>query len=106
MKRIIADLSVLATLVVCVVVAHALERSSISISRFSGRHFWLIWIAVMILAALVRATLGQVVSSRGSSLRSELIEWFGVAVVANLLLVLSDVLWHPEYSFETVFVSG
>jgi hypothetical protein len=102
MQRIIVDLILMSVLVGGDIALVAIERRSVEVSRFTGEYWFILWPAALSLAAAFRAIVGLL--RKEKSLRYGLSEWFSVAVLANALIVLLDVLWHPEYSLKTVIV--
>jgi hypothetical protein len=105
MWRIVVDLIVIFVLVGGDIALRAVEQRSVDVSRFTGEYWFIIWTAAMTLAALFRAIVGAVAIKEKSPLYG-LIEWFSIAVLSNVLIVLLDVRWHPEYSLKTVMAFG
>jgi len=105
-KRMIADVVVLAVLVGGYTLVHVITDMSVSASRVTGHYFSVAWIIMMALVTSLRAIVGLRIASARRLAQLGTIEWFMLAVVANLLLAGLDVWWHPEYNLKTVLAFG
>lgn len=85
-KRGFANLCSLAFPVGCYALIHLAGQTSVSVSRFLGQHFLLIWGAAMVITASMRAVADRFLRCKLNNQYYGVIEWFILAIFVQLVI--------------------